>query len=54
VLTRGDAVTGDVDDLPWMTIGRLVVVDVKKGAATCIVLSSLREIEVGQRIFAKP
>ncbi|MEK7703883.1 MAG: LysM peptidoglycan-binding domain-containing protein [Myxococcota bacterium] len=52
VYERGDPVTHDYSDLPYVDIATLLVVDVKDNASTCLVLSSTREIEPGDRVEA--
>jgi hypothetical protein len=40
--------------LPWETVGRIMVVDVKENASTCLVLRSVREFLPGDVVVTTP
>lgn len=50
VLDRGDRLTGQVQDLPWELIGRVMVIDVQEESSTAVVVASLRALTVGDRV----
>jgi hypothetical protein len=50
VVQRGDAYTRETQGLPNEDIGQLLVIDVQDKAATAVVIQSLRELSVGDKI----
>ncbi|MEM1025923.1 MAG: LysM peptidoglycan-binding domain-containing protein [Myxococcota bacterium] len=50
VLQRGDGYTGRVQGLPFEQVGTIMVTDVSETGATGVVVSSLRDLQPGDRI----
>ncbi len=50
VYARGDSFTRDVTGLPNEIVGRLMVIDVQEGSSTAMILRSMRELSVGDKI----
>lgn len=54
VYHRGDGLTGETRDLPNEPVAQLMVIDAKDEAATAVVMNSLLEINVGDKIEMIP
>jgi hypothetical protein len=50
VLHRGDKFTGEVEGLPLEDVGKAMVVDVRENASTAVVIRSLYELAVGDKV----
>lgn len=49
-IQRGDRFTGDEEDLPYEDIGELLVIDARENVSTAIVIRSIHEIAVGDKV----
>jgi hypothetical protein len=52
VRAQGDPMTGEKTDMPVSPVATLMVVQATDTASTCLVVSSIREIEAGARVVA--
>lgn len=50
VLTRGDQYTRETQGLPNEDVGQLMVIDVQDKSSTAVIMSSLRELGVGDKV----
>lgn len=50
VLQRGDAYLEEVEGLPNEDVGKLLVIDVRENAATAVVIRSIQDLNVGDKV----
>jgi hypothetical protein len=50
VLHRGDAYLNETENMPYEDVGKLMVIDVRENASTAIVIRSLTELSVGDKV----